>query len=324
MLHSWEGEVVKVERTTQGINLPTKEYKLETSINIESRDRYWKQTTKFVSLKTFQYSSNRWRTLSCEVVVNHKTGLSGPCVLLCSDNGCTLTVAMVDDGNCNYGEIPVNMIPSNGVYHIRDGPSVLWCNHNGLAMLSTSDTNKMILNCFSPEQLFDINTTSGLECTLDRIWVLSGRQEVDSFRVFIRANLSAPGGVNPLKKLKPIEPDVLWCTATIRQQDGSPVITKLPDNLYIHSDYAPVINCITDYDNCDPYMLGDPDQLSQYVVGTTYQQMLIFDNGKVLHCTSLECVPLRILVCQVCAVSIQLLSKHSNNAHTKSTIQTSK
>ena len=102
MLHSWEGEVVKVERTTQGIDLPTKVYKLEKSISDESRDRYWKQTTKFVSLETFQYNSNRWRTLACEVVVNHKTGLSGPCVLLCNDNGCTLTVVMVNDGNCNY------------------------------------------------------------------------------------------------------------------------------------------------------------------------------------------------------------------------------
>ena len=36
---------------------------------------------------------------------------------------------MVNDGNCNYGEIPVNMTPNNGVYHIRDGPSVLWYNH---------------------------------------------------------------------------------------------------------------------------------------------------------------------------------------------------
>ena len=99
---------------------------------------YWKQKTKFVSLETFQ------RTLAYEVLVNHKTGLSGPCVLLCNDNGCTLTVAMVSDGNCNYGEIPVNMIPSNGVYYIRDGPRVLWCNHNGLATLSTRDTNKMV------------------------------------------------------------------------------------------------------------------------------------------------------------------------------------
>ena len=61
MLHiySWEGKVfkveVKVERTIQGINLPMKEYKLEISNNDESRDRYWKQTTKFVSLETFQY-----------------------------------------------------------------------------------------------------------------------------------------------------------------------------------------------------------------------------------------------------------------------------
>ena len=297
MLQSWLGEVVKAERIAQGFNLPTKVYKLEESVNDESRDGYWKQTIKLVSL---QYNSNTWRTLACEVVVNHKTGLSGPCVLLCSDNGCTLTVAMVNDGNCNYGEIPTTMIPSNGVYHIRDGPSVLWCNHNGLAMLSTSDTSKMILNCFTPEELLDINTTSGLECALDRIWVLSGRQEVDSLRVFIRANLSVPRDLNPPKKLKPVEPDVLWCTAIIRQQDGSPVVTKLPDNLYIHSDYAPVISCITDYDNCDPYVLGDPHQLSQYVVGTTYQQMLIFENGKVLHCTSLECVPFRILVCQVC------------------------
>ena len=46
-------EVVKIEWTIKGINLPTKEYKLETSINDESRDWYWEQTAKFVSLETF-------------------------------------------------------------------------------------------------------------------------------------------------------------------------------------------------------------------------------------------------------------------------------
>ena len=181
---------------------------------------------------------------------------------------------------------------------------MLWCNRNCLAMLSTSDTNKMILNCFSHEQPFDINAISVLRCALDKIWVLSGQQEVNSLRVFIWANLSASGDLNPPKKMKTVEPNVLWCTAVIRQQNGSPVITKLPDNLYIHSDYAPVIKCVTDYDNGDPYMLNDPHQSTQYVVGTTYQQMLIFGNGKVLHCTSLECVPSSILVCQVCLVSV--------------------
>ena len=176
-------------------------------------------------------------------MVSRQTGLSDPCVLLCNDDtsGCvTLAVAMVNDGNCNYGEIPSNMIPNNGVYPLR---------------------------------------------------------------VFTRATLSA-SDLNPPKKLKSVESDVLWCTATVRQQDDSPIITRLLDNLYIHSDYAPVINCVTDYDNCDPYLLNDPHQCTQYVVGTTYQQMLIFDNGKVLHHTSLECIPLNILVCQVCPVRL--------------------
>ena len=294
-----------MEQFTQGTNLSVKRYKLDEPID-ESRDRHWKQSTKFSSFKTLYCNS---QSVAFEVVVSHQTGLSGPCVLLCNDDdmsGCiSLAVVMVNDGNCKYGEIPINMIPSNGEYHLRDGPSVLWYNSNGLAMLSTTDTNKMTLNCFSFEQLFDIDNTSGLKCALDRVWVLSGRQEMNSLRIFTRATLSA-SDLNPPKKLKSVESDVLWCTATVRQQDGSPFVTRLPDNLYIHSDYAPVINCITDYDNCDPYMLNDPRHCTQYVVGTTYQQMVIFDNGRVLHHTSLECTPVTILVCQVCPISILL------------------
>lgn len=295
MLRNWLGEVVKVEEFTRGSNLPLKQYKLD--------DLRWKQTTKFGSFKTFHGSSQGWKTVAFEAVASRQTGLSGPCVLLSNDDTCmsgcvTLAVAMVNDGNCSYGEIPLNMVPNNGVYHLRNGPTVLWCNSNGLAMLSANETNKMNLNCFSFKQLFDIDNTNGLECALDRVWVLSGRQEIDSLRVFTRATRSV-SDLNPPKKLKSVESDVLWCTATVRQQDGSPIIARLPDNLYIHSDYAPVINCITDYDNCDPYLLSDPRQWTQYVVGTTYQQMLIFDNGKVLHHTSLECIPVNILVCQV-------------------------
>ena len=287
-----------MEQIAQGTDFSLKQYRLEEPID-ESRDCSWQQATKFSSFKTFYCNS---KVVAFEVVVSHQNGLSGPCVLLCNVDisGCvTLAVAMVNDGNCNYSEISSNMIPSNGVYHLKDGPSVLWCNSNGLAMLSPSDTNKMTLNCFSSEQLFDIDNTSGLECVLDKIWVLSGRQEAESLRVFARASLSS-SDLNPPKKLKSVESDVLWCTATIRQQNGLPVVTKLLDNLYIHSDYAPVINCITDYDNCDSYMLNDPHQCTQCVVGTTYQQMLIFGDGKVLYHTSLECVPVTILVCQVC------------------------
>ena len=290
----------------QGTDLPTKVYKLEPVD--ESRDHRWKQTTKLVSFKPFQCNSHTWSTVACEVVVSHQTGLSGPCVLLRNDDNVseciTLAVVMVNNADCNYGEIPTNMISSDGLYYLRDGPSVLWCNRNAVAMLSTSDTNKMILNYFSFEQLFSIDTVSVLDCALDRIWVLSGQQEIGSLRIFIRANLLTSEDHNPAKKLKSVEPNVLWCTASIRQQDGPPIVAKLPDNLYIHSDYAPVINCITDYDNCDPYLLNDPHQSTQCVVGTTYQQMLIFGNGKVLHCTSMECVPSSILVCQVCSVSV--------------------
>ena len=306
MLRNWLGEVIKVEQFTQGSNLPVKQYRLDEPID-QSRDLHWKQITKLASFTTLHRQA--WKTVAFEVVVSRQTGLSGPCVLLCNDDmsGCvTLAVAMVNDGNCNYGEIPSNMIPNNGVYHLRDGPSVLWCNSNGLAMLSANETNKMNLNCFSFKQLFDIDNSNGLECALDKVWVLSGRQEMDSLRVFTRATLSA-SDLNPPKKLKSVESDVLWCTATVRQQDDSPIITRLPDNLYIHSDYAPVINCVTDYDNCDPYLLNDPHQCTQYVVGTTYQQMLIFDNGKVVHCTSLESIPVNILVCQVCPVSLHKL-----------------
>ena len=298
MLRSWLGEVFKVEQTTQGANLSAKQYRLET--NNESRDMHWKQAS---SLMKFHGSNEIWRTVAFEVVVNHRTGSSGPCALLYKVDASecvTLAVAMVNDDNYNYGEIPSNIIPTNGAYHLRDGPSVLWCSSNCVAMLSANDTNKMTLNCFSLEQLFDSDIAGRLECMLDKVWVLSGREELSSLRIFVRASLSASGDLNPPKKIKSVEPDVLWSTAIIKQQDGSPIVTKLSKNLYIHSDYAPVINCITDYDNSDPYMLNDPYRSTQYIVGTTYQQMLIFDDGKVLHHTSLECVPATILVCQVC------------------------
>ena len=298
MLRNWLGEVFKVEQATQRANLSAKQYKLEA--NDESRDMYWKQALSFI---TFHGSNNTWKTAAFEVVVNHKTGQSGPCVLLhkVDRSDCvTLAVAMVNDDNYNYGEIPSNIIPINGEYHLRDGPSVLWCSPNGVAMLSVDDTNKMTLNCFSPDQLFDIDNTGGLECMLDKIWVLSERQELNSLTIFVRASLSASGDLNPAKKIKSLEPDILWSTAVIKEQDSSPTVTKLSKNLYIHSDYAPVINCITAYDNSGPYMLGDPNRSTHYIAGTTYQQMLIFEDGKVLHHTSLECVPVAILFCQVC------------------------
>ena len=306
MLRNWFGKVVRVERTIRGTDLPATEYTLETPID-KSRDYSWKPITKLTHFRNFQYNNLTWEVVAFEVVVSHQTGLSSPCVLLCSDDnvsGCViLAIVMVnDDDNYNYGEIPCDAIPSNGKYYLKDGPNVLWCNSNGLVMLSANDTNKMTLNCFPLERLFSIDNTSGLGWALDRFWVLSGRQEVDSLRVFARANLSVSDDPNLPKKLKSIRPDVLWCTAIITQQEGSPAINKLPDNIYIHSDYAAVINCITDYDNCDPYMLSDPDQLTQYIVGTTYNQMLIFGDGKVLHCISLMCVPFSILVCQVCPV----------------------
>ena len=45
MLQSWLGEIVKVDRMTQGATLLTKEYKLE-SIG-ESRDPHWNKRLNF-------------------------------------------------------------------------------------------------------------------------------------------------------------------------------------------------------------------------------------------------------------------------------------
>ena len=161
MLRNWLGEIFKVEQFTQGSNLPVKQYRLDEPIG-RSRDLHWKQITKLASFTTLYRQA--WKTVAFEVVVSRQTGLSGPCVLLCNDDtsGCvTLAVAMVNDGNCNYGEIPLNMIPNNGVYHLRDGPSVLWCNSNGLAMLSANETNKMNLNCFHLSNCLTLTTAMG-------------------------------------------------------------------------------------------------------------------------------------------------------------------
>jgi len=300
MLQSWLGAIFHVDEATCGANLVVTEYHLGGS-----REKYWKKSREFSCFKDTQ---NPWKTLAFEVIISHQTGLPGLCVLLCNSDkisgDVTIAVSMVNENICSHANIPAAMVPSSGVYHLTDGPSVLWCNGSQLAMLSVSADNViMSLHCFSIDQLFN-NTSIHLNWTLSKLWVLGGQEPGEDLKVFIRATTNTTvllQDTNPPKKLKMTDTNVLLSTVTITQ--ATPTVTKLQDSsLVIHSDYASVISCVTEFERLDdPDLLSDQSRSLRYIVGTTYQQILMFGGGKVLHCASIECVPNRIAICQVCS-----------------------
>jgi len=301
MFQSWLGAIVRVDKATRGAKLVATEYQPDGS-----REQHWKKSREFSCFEDTKNPLHVWKTLAFEVIVSYQTGLPGLCVLVCNKDNIsgdvTLAVSMVNENICSHGNIPASMAPSGEVYHLSDGPSVLWCSGSQLVMLSVNDVT-LSLHCFSLEEIFDVDTSIYLNWTLSKLWVLGGKQPEGELRVFIRATNTVISlqDTNPPKKLKTTDTNVLLSTVTIAQQgQATPTITKLQDNLIVHSDYASVISCVTEYDNHDPNMLGDQQRSFHYIVGTTYQQMLLFSDGKVLQCISLKCVPSKISVFQVC------------------------
>ena len=300
MFQSWLGAIFHVEQATRGAKLLATEYKLE-----ESREQHWKKSREFFCFKNTQNTHHIWKTLAFEVIVSCQTQLPGLCVLLCNSDDIsgdvTVAVSMVNKNICSYGNVPATMVPSDGAYHLNDGPSVLWCSGSQLAMLSAnSDNVSMTLHCFSLEQLFNIDTSTYLNLRLDKLWILGGQQAERNLTVLMRTtSTTSLQDANPPKKLKTTDTNILLSTVAITHQEQAPTVTKLENNLIIHSDYVSVISCVTAYDIHDSNLLGDQQRSLRYIVGTTYQQMLMFGDGKVLHCTSLEYVPIKITACQV-------------------------
>ena len=300
MIQSWLGAIVRVERVTCESKLQVTEYKLDGS-----REKHWKQSREFTCFKDTQNTCHIWRTLAFEAVVSYQTGLSSLCVLLCDrddtiSGDVTLAVSMLYDNVCIYGKVPVTMVPSDGVYLLSDGPRVLWHTGSEVAMLSTNtDMETMFLRCFSLKQLFDnIDTSSHLNWRLSDLWILEGQQIERNITLLIRATIASSQHTNPPKRFKTMDTNVLSAVSITHKEQG-PTVTKLDNNVVIHSDYASVICCIVEYNNYDPIVLSGQQSSPRYIVGTTYQQMLMFGGGKVLHYVSLECVPHRITIYQV-------------------------
>ena len=304
MIQSWLGAIVRVERVTCESKLQATEYKLDGS-----REKHWKQSREFACFKDTQNTCHIWRTLAFEAVVSYQTGLPGLCVLLCDrddtiSGDVTLAVSMVYDNICIYGKVPVTMVPSDGVYLLSDGPRVLWHTGSYVAVLSTNtDMETMFLHSFSLKQLFDnIDTSSHLNWRLSDLWILEGQQIERNIALLVRATIASSQDTNPPKRFKTMDTNVLLSAISITHNEQGPTVTKLDNNMVIHSDYASVICCVVEYDNYDPIVLSGQQSSPHYIVGTTYQQMLMFGGGKVLHYVSLECVPHKITMYQVCGL----------------------
>ena len=199
-------------------------------------------------------------------------------------------------------EIAKSQLPEKESYCILDGPSVIWSERATihLSFTSAEETNFMTRHSVNVQMFCNGGfTSSGME--IDKFWALDWNENEDgtvSTAILLLIRLESHSTGQTFMQTNFETHDWLLLLVTL-QGDADLQIERLPDVSLIPSDYGCIATCIAPHRVYSVGSCGEVVSKCQFIVGTSYQQVVIFDNGRLVHCVSLQYVPEIIIPMEV-------------------------
>ena len=205
------------------------------------------------------------------------------------------------DGGCfmkhGHFEFAKPQLPNNIDFRILNGPSVVWSEGTNihLACTGAQGLNHMTLHSLNVQE------TIKQKMKIDKFWAFDWDQneceDDTTILLFIRVQSCTAEEENGDTGLDKMSHD--WLQLLITVQDTDLQMEHLPDSSLIPSDYGCIATCIAQRWFCYVTSCGEIVSKCQFIVGTSYQQVVVFNEGAPLHCVSLQYVPEKVLSMEV-------------------------
>ena len=314
----WQGNVVQVDQQTASVTL----------YGLQEQGHQWQLSpTRLCNLPL-----RADHVQACEVAEDFSSGVRVPFVLithrlgasqLASGRACTheLLVCNVNaDGRGGNLEsysrfnVPKSYLPDDAAsYVILDRPTVVWSEGAQIHMACSTATNpgSMLQQSFGIQDRMFIGEAaeSGTEFSVGCFWAFNwlgnGTNAGNTLLLFIRVSpVSAwnenQGDMEVETRVSADSPHQFWlCLQVVAvSESGDLQVTRLSDSL-VPSDYGFIATCIALNRSYSVNDSGEIFSKFQFVVGTSYQQVVVFENGAMLHCIPMQCTPERIYTMEV-------------------------
>ena len=317
LLSQWQGNVVLVDQQTASVTLH----------GLQKQGHQW----QFSPTKLCNLPVRVDQAITCEVMEDSGLGIRVPFFLithqlgasqLASGRTCTHELLVCNDTDGSGGnvesysrfDVPKSCLPDDGTsYQILDGPTVVWSEgaRIHLARSTAKNPHTIVQQSFSAQTQTFIGAaaTSGTKFSVGCFWAFDWPQnETDASNtllLFIRV-LPEPAWNGDQEDMEvdthtSVDTTRFWLCLQVAAVDDSPglQITLLPDSL-IPNDYGFIATSVALHRSfsVNDYS-GEIFSKCQFVVGTSYQQVVVFENGSMLHCIPMQCTPRRIYTIEV-------------------------
>lgn len=208
------------------------------------------------------------------------------------------------DGGCfvkhTQFEFAKSRLPDGIDFCILNGPCVMWSEGTNihLACTGAQGLNHMTLHSLNVQENFRE------KMKIDKFWAFDWNQnehEASAMSLlFIRVQSCSAGEENrePIETgLENVSPD--WLLLLITMQEPDLQVEHLSDSSLVPRDYGCIATCITQHWFYHVGSCGEVFSKCQFIVGTFYQQVIVFNEGTPLHCVSLQYVPEKVMSMEV-------------------------
>lgn len=206
-------------------------------------------------------------------------------------------------------EIAKFQLPEKESYCILDGPSVIWSKAANIHLGFTSSEKTNCITRHSVNvRMFCNGGFASSEMEINKFWAIDWNENEDgtaltAVLLFIRLESHSAG--QTFMKNSSETHNWLLLLVTL-QEDADLQIERLPDESLIPNDYGYIATCIAPHRVYSVSSRGEVVSKCQFIVGTSYQQVVIFDDGRLVHCVSLLYVPEIVLPMEVTSLTLAL------------------
>ena len=261
----------------------------------------------FAPGKVFDLSSGA--VVASKVAYCHSSGKQAPFLLVkhhAFQDGTETHELLRYDTGCltkhSQFEIAKFQLPEKESYCILDGPSVIWSEAANIHLGFTSAENTNYITRHSVNvRMFCNGGFASSEMEINKFWAIDWNENEDgtvSTAVLLFIRLESHSAAQTFMKTSSETHDWLLLLVTL-QEDADLQIERLPDESLIPSDYGYIATCIAPHRVYSVGSHGEVVSKCQFIVGTSYQQVVIFEDGRLVHCVSLLYVPEIILPMEV-------------------------
>lgn len=267
--------------------------------SLQKQDGQW----EFVSPGECSLATST-HVVKCGMVSDQKSGVQIPFLLTRSFTAldpCAHKLLVYDHkalqlSDCGYFETLDLQHSQENQYSILGGPLVVWSKdlHAVMHLACRSENSDfMTLHTFNIE-MFTGSPSSVIENYWAFDWSEDESTSGNKVLLFCRIEHTAPNGGQGSTETVAVPSNTDWLCLLIMIVNSDLQVEHLQSGILIPEEYGSIATCVTLHRAYAANSLGEIVLQNQFLVGTSYQQVVVFEDGSPLHCIALDYIPKKI------------------------------